>query len=246
MANINFVLFCLLIGEISPIFVKNGRYEDLYIVIQDNNEDNEVLLERIKEVFTAASKLLFTATRNHLYFGKIKVVVPKTWSLKTEYKRLIVPSQMKQYISVDKYGDGVPKVYGLTKCGRGGSYMYLNSLKFILTEGSTNWGNHDNVIVHEWGHLRYGLYDEYPVTKPYYPTFYQAAGKWNPVRCTNLIQGRVGMGAGCDPSTECNTEDASKILNERCKFCPDREQKVDASLMGFQWINVARNYFLNN
>ena len=42
----------------------------------------------------------------------------------------------------------------------------------------------DAVIVHEWGHLRWGLKDEYPTIRRGRNRkwqFYQAREKWNPV-----------------------------------------------------------------
>jgi hypothetical protein len=46
-------------GYIAAISVNSGGYEDLYIVINDNNEDSEILLERIqvKSVSFIVSKL---------------------------------------------------------------------------------------------------------------------------------------------------------------------------------------------
>jgi hypothetical protein len=43
-----FLIMCLCLKYIAPIRVNNGGYEDLYIVIQENNEDSEFLLERIQ------------------------------------------------------------------------------------------------------------------------------------------------------------------------------------------------------
>ncbi|XP_053404710.1 calcium-activated chloride channel regulator 4A-like [Mercenaria mercenaria] len=173
-----------------------------------------------------------------IYFRKIRIVVPKSWSVKPEYKRIPVPSITKQYIIVDKEVTiKTPHVRGLKRCGGEGIYMYLNSQDFILKKGFTKWGMHDHVIVHEWGHLRWGLFDEYPKSSKF--TFYQEKDKWNPVKCTKQITGVIGKGPGCKlPSQDCNTYDTGKKMNKNCKFCPNLLQSVSASLMGFSYLNA--------
>ena len=42
--------------------------------------------------------------------------------------------------------------------------------------------------MHEWGHLRYGLRDEYPVDG--YPTFYRDSDReWTAVKCGKYMKG---------------------------------------------------------
>ncbi|XP_060607831.1 calcium-activated chloride channel regulator 1-like [Ruditapes philippinarum] len=239
-----FLIMCLCFKYIATIRVNNGGYEDLYIVIQDNNEDSEFLLKRIQKIFTDSSKLLFTATKNYLYFKKIKVIVPKTWQHKEKYKKARIPSHIEQEIIIDNAKQsetGQPRVKGVIACGTGGSYMYLHSEKFILKTEYTSWGWHDNVIVHEFGHLRYGLYDEYPISKDS-SQFYQYEGEWKPTRCSEEIQGKIGIGDYCEKSEACDYKNTRKKLNDTCNFCPYRTQKVEASLMGYQWIEALSKF----
>ncbi|XP_060560512.1 calcium-activated chloride channel regulator 1-like [Ruditapes philippinarum] len=237
-----FLIICWCFEYVAPISVNNGGYEDMYIVIKDNNEDSDILLERIQKIFTDASKLLFTATKNYLYFGKIKVIIPKTWQEKEKYKNAMIPSDIKQIIIIDNTKQneiGTPRVYGVKACGTGGSYMYLHSEKFILKTGQTSWGRHDNVIVHEFGHLRYGLYDEYPIFSNS-SQFYQHDGEWKPTRCTGEIEGKIGIGKYCTESHACDYKNTRKILDGKCNFCPNQNQNEEASLMGYQWIHAVR------
>ncbi|XP_060601115.1 calcium-activated chloride channel regulator 1-like [Ruditapes philippinarum] len=240
-----FLIICWCFEYVTPISVNNGGYEDMYIVIKDNNEDSEFLLERIQKIFTDASKLLLTATKNHLYFGKIKIIVPKTWLYKEKYKKAMIPVYIKQKIIIDnveQYGIDTPRVIGITACGKGGLYMYLNSKSFILKTGRTSWGLHDNVIVHEFGHLRYGLFDEYPIHSGS-SQFYQSKGEWKPTRCTEEIEGKIGIGNQCTESPACDYKNTGKILDGNCNFCPKQNQNVEASLMSYQWIDSVRLFF---
>lgn len=81
-----------------------------------------------------------------MYFKKIKIVVPKSWSSKPEYKRIPVPSLFKQYIVVDNDSVKTPHVRGLDKCGGEGIYMFLNANHFLLKQGITNWGSHGKLL----------------------------------------------------------------------------------------------------
>ncbi|XP_045199436.2 calcium-activated chloride channel regulator 1-like isoform X2 [Mercenaria mercenaria] len=188
---------------------------------------------------TSASKLLFTATHNQLYFRKISIIVPRSWPSKPEYKQIPTSPIKESYFSVDANGHKAPQVKGHFMCGKGGHYMHLSPT--FLKTGRSRWGLHDRVIVHEWGHLRWGLYNELPVGAE---KFYQADGKWNPVRCTESIDGDIGLyeRGKCKQSNECNINDASKKMNKNCSFCPSPYQDVDASLMGNQWIDKLSDF----
>ncbi|XP_060560514.1 calcium-activated chloride channel regulator 4A-like isoform X2 [Ruditapes philippinarum] len=220
-----FLIMCWCFKYIAPIRVNNGGYEDMYIVIQDNNEDSEFLLERIQKIFTDASELLFTATKNYLYFKKIKVIVPRTWQHKEKYKKALIPSHIKQEIIIDNTKQnekGTPRVNGITACGKG-----------------------DRVIVHEFGHLRYGLYDEYPISGGS-SQFYQHEGEWKPTGCTEDIQGEIGIGSHCEKSNACDYKNTGKKMDDNCDFCPDQNQNLEASLMGYQWIDALSKFCERN
>lgn len=227
--KIIFSLALLTTGTFS-IVVNNGGYEDLYIYVQDTNDESEFLLKRIQEVFTEASELMFTATRQKLYFKKIKIAIPKSWSLRKGYKRTAVPAAEKQYITVDKGNVKIPHVNGLSKCGKEANYMYLNADDFLMKLDTSNPGWHGRVILHEWGHLRWGIFDEYPVGKK--PNFYAEDGKWKPVSCPETIIGRTGIGDKCEAAgSMCNTDDTSVILSKTCRFCPSESQSINISVM---------------
>lgn len=235
MADTKIYLFLfLLVRETASIHVNDGGYEDVHIFVRETNDekDGNYLLKRIQDVFTEASKLMFTATRQKLFFKNIRIVVPKSWSFKPGYKKKAVPSLYKQYIVVDKGGIKAPHVRGLVKCGGEGNYMYLPADDFVLKIRTTNWGSHDRVIMHEWGHLRWGLFDEYPVKNK----FYQADGIWKPTSCTENIKGRVVKGE-CNSTEYCNTDNTGIKMDKKCTFCPDVKQSINASLMSYSYLN---------
>ncbi|XP_077870233.1 calcium-activated chloride channel regulator 1-like, partial [Saccoglossus kowalevskii] len=75
------------------------------------------------------------------------------------------------------------------------------------------------VIVHEWGHLRWGLFDEYP-TSPEENFYFDENGRTEPTRCSESV-----TGVSLDSSkgwTKCNTHPDSGVLPEAtCTFYPD-------------------------
>ncbi|XP_060559424.1 calcium-activated chloride channel regulator 1-like [Ruditapes philippinarum] len=240
-SNIKCLILIFVVKVCISIKVNNGGYEDVYIFIREGVEENDNLIRRIKEVFTEASSLMLTATENRLYLKNIRIVVPKSWSKKPEYLNIPAPSLSRQYIILDKIIAGMttPHVRSTGVCGAEGSYMFLSSTDFILKGGYTRWGSHDHVIVHEWAHLRWGVFDEYPISTK----FYQGSGKWIPVRCTTQIKGKIGIGKGCSSNDiECDISNTGKKISDRCKFCPIEQKDNSASLMGYSFFNSIKSF----
>ncbi|XP_053404614.1 calcium-activated chloride channel regulator 1-like [Mercenaria mercenaria] len=227
-----------IVVSVFSISVNNGGYEDINIVIQNTVAENETLLERIQEVFTKSSQLLFEATRHHVFFRQVNIILPKTWSWKPEYTGIPARSELESYITVEEGKVKSPHTKRKRKkCGYPGRYIYLHT-DFLFTKGNTKWGPHDNVIVHEWAHLRWGLFDEYGTKRR--GRFYLDNGVWNPARCSKNVSGNVGKGRDCTRATsKCSTTDTSQLINENCKFCPNELQAESnlSSIMAFNWVD---------
>jgi len=101
-------------------------------------------MEKSQEVFTTTSQKLFIATKNQIYFGQIKIVIPKTWTNKPEYSYVPQLSDLSQYFSVENGELRVPSVKGKSPfCGEPGKFMYL-PVDFLLKPGITHVGPHGN------------------------------------------------------------------------------------------------------
>ncbi|XP_071498172.1 calcium-activated chloride channel regulator 1-like [Diadema antillarum] len=68
-----------------PIKLENGGYSDVLIAIVEGVPENQTLIENIKEMYTSASELLYNASRQHVYWKEIKILVPPTWSPQEHY-----------------------------------------------------------------------------------------------------------------------------------------------------------------
>ena len=92
---------------------------------------------------------MFTATGHRIYFRKIRIVIPITWSKKPEYSNVPAPSLSKQYIVVDDDINKVitPHVKATATCGAEGTYLFLSAKEFILENGRTRWGSHGESLL---------------------------------------------------------------------------------------------------
>ncbi|XP_038061542.1 calcium-activated chloride channel regulator 1-like [Patiria miniata] len=149
----------------SSIRLENNGYTGIVVAIHNNVPENDELIERIKYMFTEGSKYLYEATRKRAYFDKVTILVPKTWTPKPEY-------QLPGNVTFD-YADVIvappnprwaPLQYTKQYQGCGEQGIHIHFLESFLSDPNTElyYGPLGRMLVHEWGHLRWGLFDEYP------------------------------------------------------------------------------------
>ncbi|WAR27848.1 CLCA1-like protein, partial [Mya arenaria] len=187
------------------------------------------------DIFTAASRLLFRATEQRVYFGEINIVVPRSWTPQRDAQP--VQQSERGYFKIEDGQLITPRTFGNDICGQGGTYTYL-PLSFVKNTSRTDFGKHENVLVHEWAQLRWGVFPEYGTDEEAKGHFYQAGGKWKPTSCSENVQGRVGFGTNCKASSWCDTNDSTRRIHPGCRFCPDLTQSVaGASIMDNQFVD---------
>ncbi|XP_052783530.1 calcium-activated chloride channel regulator 1-like [Mya arenaria] len=232
------VLFALafFIGVCYGVTLKDNRYEGLYVAVNELVTEDLSLIDRIKEIFTAASRLLFRATEHRVYFGEIKIIVPRSWTPQGDAQP--VQQSERGYFKIEDGQLITPRTFGNDLCGQGGTYTYL-PLSFVKNTSRTDFGKHENVLVHEWAQLRWGVFPEYGTDEEAKGHFYQAGGKWKPTSCSENVQGRVGFGTDCKASSWCDTNDSTRRIHPGCRFCPDLTQSVaGASIMDNQFVDL--------
>ncbi|XP_052783512.1 calcium-activated chloride channel regulator 1-like [Mya arenaria] len=223
------------LGVCFGVTLKENKYEGIYVAIQDSVTEDQNLIGRIKEIFTDASRLLFRATGERVYFGEINIVVPKSWSPQGDAQP--VQQSERGYFKIEDGQLITPRTFGNDICGLGGTYTYL-PLSFVKNTSRTDFGKHENVLVHEWAQLRWGVFSEYGTDEEAKGYFYQAQGKWKPTSCNGNVKGRVGLGTDCKPSPWCDTDDITRRIHPECRFCPDLTQpEAGASIMDNQFVD---------
>ncbi|XP_077985471.1 calcium-activated chloride channel regulator 1-like [Glandiceps talaboti] len=218
------------------VSLNNNGYEGIVIAIHRDVPDEPALLDEIKNVFTAASATLYKATKKRAYFRNITILVPSSWSNDSNYDVASFELFETANIILDephpKYGD-VPHVQQINKCGQPGTRMHLTRNFFFGDDIPATQGPRDKVIVHEWGHLRWGLFDEYVLDEGK-KHFYRDGPSIIPVTCVKGISGKVKPEGDCKKWLDLNL-----LPPPECTYVPDSEQDapIQASFMYAQWID---------
>ncbi|XP_006823722.2 calcium-activated chloride channel regulator 1-like [Saccoglossus kowalevskii] len=172
----------------TKVYLSNNEYHNIVIGIDESVLEDSELLDRIKDVFTDASAFLYEATRKRAFFKNISILVPKSWKNHPQYA---VPEFQSFYKSDIRIGTGNahgPYVYKTTPCGETSDYMHLTAGYMKNDSIARAYGPYEKTIVHEWAHLRWGVYDEYPGGDT--PYFYAGLnGEIEATRCSAQITG---------------------------------------------------------
>ncbi|XP_064594338.1 calcium-activated chloride channel regulator 1-like [Liolophura sinensis] len=106
-----------------------------------------------------------------------------------------------------------PFVIRSSPCGQPGWYMQLTPEYLTDATIAEQYGTYEKVIVHEWAHLRYGVFDEYPDGHEFYAA---ENGEIEGTRCSTALRGQrfdyVKGNGDCDfefglPTASCQFKD---------------------------------------
>ncbi|XP_067930964.1 calcium-activated chloride channel regulator 1-like [Watersipora subatra] len=170
----------------------NGGYTNILIGIDDLVPENSDIISKIQEYFTEASKILFAATNNRLYFENFTILVPENWThqsswLKPSKNETIKRARIVVAEANPAYGDE-PYTLQPGGCGQEGDFIHFTSA--YLTENSMNDKKYRPAkrIVKEFAKLRWGLFDEnIPRNNKVTSRFYLKDGSLMPQGCIEGI-----------------------------------------------------------
>eukprot|EP00058_Branchiostoma_floridae_P007703 XP_002593191.1 hypothetical protein BRAFLDRAFT_72730 [Branchiostoma floridae] len=224
------------------IQLQNNEYTEVLIAINRNIPEDQQIVDRLKEIFTEASEALYIATRSRAYIKQVKILIPNTWTRQPQYLPPGTATFDRANVRVDVqnplYGDG-PYVQQTGGCGVGGEYLHLTP-RYVVDRpyGESNWGPYGKLVTHEWGHLRWGLFDEYGFDDPLggsYPHFYVSTSMGiQPVRCSAYTAGSYQ-----NPVTQsrCQVDPASGLPEADCRFIPNPNgNRATGSYMFMQFL----------
>ncbi|XP_055497298.1 calcium-activated chloride channel regulator 1-like isoform X1 [Leucoraja erinacea] len=232
-----FVLHCLLnvcVLNCSRVTLVNNGYRNIVIAINPNIQYNKKLIENVKEMMTEASNYLSKATMHQLYYSDVKIVLPATWALKSNVvQRPSTESYEKASVIIAepylKQGD-TPYTLQYGGCGEKGRYIHFTP-NFILNDKMTTiYCPKGRVFVHEWAHLRWGVFDEYNDAVPFYISDSETA---EATRCSLSIRGKTAECKGSVCSS-CTTDESTGLPNKQCQFFPEKNQRSSSSIMYLQ------------
>ncbi|KAL7825250.1 hypothetical protein AOLI_G00324570 [Acnodon oligacanthus] len=232
-----FAVVLLLLDALGPntgIKLDGNGYTDILIAINPAVPQNDEIINQIKEMITSGSEYLFQALDNKVFYKEVKILVPPSWNGSYDRARRETYSKANVIINLPHpaFGDD-PYTKQMKGCGEESEYTHFTP-DFLLNDGLLGaYGPRGRVFVHEWAHLRWGVYDEYNEKKPFY---FSATQEVQATRCTREITGQL-LERISGNTQSCRNNVQSGLPTKECQFFPDREQKTNASIMYMQSIN---------
>ncbi|KAL1479977.1 hypothetical protein MTO96_051423, partial [Rhipicephalus appendiculatus] len=160
------ILFLHMANAIS-IDKSDGGYTDVRVSIHKAVPYNETIVKNIKTLMQQSSEFLHQATHGSLHIKEVIIEIPSMWPPRPNatvrqgsgFER----SDIRVSASSDPRADHRPSTLQPRPCGQPGDYIDLPSRFLEELDGHTTmeYGNPSYVFVHEWAHLRYGVFDEY-------------------------------------------------------------------------------------
>lgn len=228
----------------SMVQLKDNGYEDIVIAINPNIPEDARIIEKIKEMVNEASTFMLQATKQRLFIRSVKVLIPNSWPTNSSYERPKRESYDKADIIIADpflYGD-FPYTLQYGGCGKKGKYIHLTP-NFMLNDKVLDiYGRRGRVFVHEWAHLRWGVFDEYNYDMPFYIS---KQGQVEATRCplsmSGLNQIEVCINDECDKE-KCNTDPETGLYEEGCEFYPNKDENVHESIMYSQTMDSVNTF----
>ncbi|XP_041373494.1 calcium-activated chloride channel regulator 1-like [Gigantopelta aegis] len=251
-------VLCQTLGISRPTAIKleNNEYTNVLVAIHEDVPEDKNLIDKIKTMFTEASSYMYTGTRKRAFFKDIKILIPSTWTDDPAYSS--PTSQI--YTNADVVVTGMTPRYRdrpysrtFSGCGQQGIRIHLTP-KFLTSPSSRHvYGPAGRVLVHEWGHFRWGVFDEYPVEGEQEFYFSPTTGKYEVVRCNIHMYGQIAVmdanGRPVRPLTFCRESDLDKVTGrypDGCHFHAvtrgARTKGISASIMDRQEIESIVNF----
>uniref|UniRef100_A0A8D0DVM5 VWFA domain-containing protein n=1 Tax=Salvator merianae TaxID=96440 RepID=A0A8D0DVM5_SALMN len=230
----------------SMVKLQNGGFENIVITIHPGISEDDSILNSIKGMIKEASSYLFNATNQRFYINSVKVVIPLTWQSKPEYGRVTTESYDKADVIVAdpylKYGDD-PYTLQYGGCGEPGRYIHFTP-NFLTNDSLLSvYGSRGRIFVHEWAHLRWGVFDEYNMNAPFYATGPQKA---EATRCSAGISGQYILPLKTGKTRKCKVEHRTGLYEAGCQFIPNKVQTASSSIMYMQSLPSVTKFCDNN
>ncbi|CAJ0916344.1 unnamed protein product [Ranitomeya imitator] len=211
----------------------NNGYEDIIIAINPKIPENKMIIENIKKMVKEASSYMLQATENRVFIRSAKILLPNTWASNSTYGRPKTESYDKADIIIaDPFISGdFPYTLQYGGCGERGKYIHLTP-NFILNDKLLPiYGPRGRVFVHEWAHLRWGVFDEYNEDIPFYIS---KQGNVEATRCPLNLGGvnkvDVCLGTKCEKA-DCEIDPLTGVFEDECAFYPNVDRDVHESVM---------------
>lgn len=178
-------------------------------------------------------------SRHRAYFKEITILVPNTWQLdsyaddfseQNYYENKIQNATWENFDRADiciesRSSEVIDTPYVVnyaTGCGEPALHLHFTPEYFLNEQRALyTFGPYSNVLVHEWAHFRYGVFDEHPhKTSENNQEFYiNERGEVEATRCAATLTGHVRNAS--DPRGQCRQFMSNGLPSNDCSFEDD-------------------------
>lgn len=155
----------------SSVKLVNNGYEGVVVAIRDDVPESEHLIQEIKGTLINASTYLYQATRQRAFFRNVTILLPQTWSNNfstvspenSTYEAAdVIVTPLDPDLANRSTVPPPPFCKHFEGCGKQAAFIHFSSE--FLTRNITRdyYGDIGRLLIHEWGHYRWGLFNEYP------------------------------------------------------------------------------------
>eukprot|EP00057_Strongylocentrotus_purpuratus_P013048 XP_011667522.1 PREDICTED: calcium-activated chloride channel regulator 1-like [Strongylocentrotus purpuratus] len=150
----------------SSVVLDDGGYANVAVAIDESIQENMDLLTSIQDMFREGSTFLYQATRQRVFFKNVTILIPSHWTTQPEYGspgRLTFDTADVIIAQPNPLWAPEPYTQQIQGCGQPGSFIHFTE-DFITDDDDVTdtYGELGRILVHEWGHYRWGLFNEYP------------------------------------------------------------------------------------
>ncbi|XP_048249844.1 calcium-activated chloride channel regulator 3A-1-like [Haliotis rufescens] len=249
---LNILCLFVMVGlRVEAVDFKDQGYH-LFVAINKDVPENIGIISELQSMLTSASDYLYTATRKYTYIRRVTILVPATWTRDPAWELEGEMIFTRADIRVDEPHPAMgnsPYVFQPGQCGDPGRYIHLTS-DFVLDnqiDRQINYGDAGRVLVHEFAHLRYGVFGEYGVRDSLQHPVYYIDDNSTILRPTACSAEVVGVFHDVVNGGDCATGDTSTPLNENCIFLPSTTDNVaTASVMYAQFLQEVTEFCESN
>ncbi|XP_063058171.1 calcium-activated chloride channel regulator 3A-1-like [Engraulis encrasicolus] len=215
------LLLVILLSCTSAIRLEGNGYTGVLFAINPAIPEDPALVQRIQDMVKKASEVLYRSVGQRFYFKEVTILVPATWT-NGSYSTAKTETYEKANVIISEpnemYGDE-PYTLQYGQCGQPGQYIHLTP-NFLLNDTLIRvYGKRSKVLVHEWGHLRWGLYDEYNEEQPFYRP--SDGTEIRPTRCWTAVPKTLKVVAVSRTQTD-------KLALVVVEFCSDETHNPEA------------------
>ncbi|XP_077496432.1 calcium-activated chloride channel regulator 1-like [Amblyomma americanum] len=205
-------VFCLVMNAASlEIDTGDGGYKELLIAIHKDVPYNESIVTNLKELLQSSSEFLHRATNGRVYFKHVTIHFPNTWPKRSSARSLSSSSFDKSDVRVrlpQSAEEDRPFTRQSRPCGQQGDFIQIppSFLAELRASTTAKYINPAYVLVHEWAHYRYGVFDEYGTQGDQeFPLTYCRDGKVRLNSCSREIRFKAIQASGekCDIDANC-------------------------------------------